>query len=283
MRRNQGFTLVELLVVIGIIAVLIGILLPVLARARSTANRTVCATQLRELMTATIMYANENKGRLMTYRGYRSKWNGTPASISYGDTAQRFYYLASDDQPNATPDLDSKDFGASGAQLGMLFVRRYITNTKILICPAMPSALNPNDRERPAYMFNPWPAYVQEDPARAHMSMRYKTLTDVPKDRILISEWIYDHGTLPHIDRKTRQPFFNVAFKDGHVESVMSKPAYDRLGTGTASFWYRTTDILGLIEHAAAGKPTNHLVLGRAQDQPFKNRVPYSGWPEVPN
>jgi prepilin-type N-terminal cleavage/methylation domain-containing protein len=283
MKRAKAFTLVELLVVIGIIAVLIGILLPVLARARSAANRTVCATQLRELMTATTMYANENKGKLMSYRGYQSRWNGTPASISYGDTAQRFYYLSSEDNPDSTPPLNANNFGASGAQLGMLFVRRYITNTKILICPSMPTALNPNNNERPAYMFNPWPAYILEDPAAQHMTTRYKTLNDVPKDRILISEWIYDHGTLPHIDRKTQQPFFNVAFKDGHVESIQSKPAYDRLGTGTASFWYRTTDILGLIEHAAAGKGTNHLVLGQAQTKSMMNRVPYSGWPQVPN
>ena len=64
--RNQsrGFTLVELLVVIGIITVLVGLLLPVFTIARERANRTVCAANLRQIALGLTMSASDNKDRL---------------------------------------------------------------------------------------------------------------------------------------------------------------------------------------------------------------------------
>jgi prepilin-type N-terminal cleavage/methylation domain-containing protein/prepilin-type processing-associated H-X9-DG protein len=84
MIKKKGFTLVELLVVIGIIALLIGILLPTLGRARQSANALWCLSNERQMGIAMAMYTQYNQGRYPIYY-----WQGDPTPPGFGATDWR--------------------------------------------------------------------------------------------------------------------------------------------------------------------------------------------------
>lgn len=112
MRKRGGFTLVELLVVIGIIAVLIGILIPTLSRAKDQAVRVQCMADLRQVTTAINMYASENRNSLPY-----CNW-GDPPNI------RGWLYSGA---------LGSKP-GPEKVETGVLYP--YLKTTKVFKCPA---------------------------------------------------------------------------------------------------------------------------------------------------
>src|SRR5437867_564191 len=115
-RRCHAFTLVELLVVIGIIAILIAVLLPALAAARRQAATVKCAAALREVGNSLKLYEIESKGYWPVSRlhGYLTTYP-TGTLISYN--------IDGVDYPTTTP--------ADGQAYWFTFLAKYVTKSKV--------------------------------------------------------------------------------------------------------------------------------------------------------
>jgi prepilin-type N-terminal cleavage/methylation domain-containing protein/prepilin-type processing-associated H-X9-DG protein len=135
----NGFTLVELLVVIGIIAVMISILLPALGRARESAQRTSCASNLRQLATWTVMYTTQNKGMLPTISfSWDYTNNPTPGRISadnYSRHDANYDVELIDFRGLITRDLMRRQDTSTGSTAGVVVDRK---QRDFFYCPSRP-------------------------------------------------------------------------------------------------------------------------------------------------
>lgn len=138
---RQGFTLVELLVVIGIISVLISLLLPSLNKARQAANTVQCASNMRQLAQANTMWSNERGGYSI-----KAYFNAGPIT---GD-----WWTAPFGEPiGGTPSwyLDSNDTAWCADWYSALNTR-YLRAKKLFLCPNDTSGYSYKNTE-----FGGWP------------------------------------------------------------------------------------------------------------------------------
>jgi prepilin-type N-terminal cleavage/methylation domain-containing protein len=149
----SGLTLLELLVVIAIIGVLAGLLLPSLARARQSATRVPCASNLRQLTQAWLMYAEEHQGRLPSVFYYHSNQLNVAQGIV---NTQAWVRGSMDDRTSVYVPVqpgvrDSTNL--SGLRLGTLF--RYVGSESLYRCPADKTQTGGTPRVR-SFSINGW-------------------------------------------------------------------------------------------------------------------------------
>jgi len=150
MRRfSRGFTLVELLVVIGIIAVLVGILLPTLNRARESAKRTQCLSNLRSIGQMLEIYALQNKDQVPL---------GCLGTTKTGAALEENNYFLSTNSSVTLGDYDpngSTRLGVRFIGLGLLYSTGLLKNGtgQIFFCPSFDS----DQTHQYNVPGNPWP------------------------------------------------------------------------------------------------------------------------------
>lgn len=199
--RKTGFTLVEILVVIGVLALLMSILVPALGRANAMAKRTVCLANLRSVYSAVSAYAQGNRGQ--TPIGYRIV-GGNPSkqynSMVYSATTGKF------------------------VQFGLLYKAGFMSSPAAFFCPSESnpqSMLNTTTNPWPPGTVNGFAGYAGRPQAVIPDDLSTAPPNAMPRWNAFSEKAILaDVNTMPARIASRHETGINVAYGDGSARWV---------------------------------------------------------------